>query len=103
MALQLLDQRQWLEDPRVELRYAGDQPDIHPPFFALPSEMVLADDFNAKIRDRLISEVHLAFNNREFDPQSPEIVQRLEESVELVSQMPMSPSCSRHAPAGKCM
>ena len=86
LTLQLLDQRQWLSDPRIELRYAGDSPDIHLPFFALPSEMLLADDFNAKIRDRLISEVHLAFNNREFDPQSPEIVQRLEESVELVSQ-----------------
>jgi hypothetical protein len=46
--------------------------------------MLLADDFNAKIRDRLISEVHLTFNNREFDPQSPAIIERLEESRELV-------------------
>ncbi|MDR7285443.1 hypothetical protein J2X84_004292 [Pseudomonas corrugata] len=84
LTLQLLDQRHWLSDPRVELRYAGDSPDIHFPFFALPSEMLLADDFNAKIRDRLISEVHLTFNNREFDPQCPQIIQRLEESVELV-------------------
>lgn len=85
LALQLLDQRQWLSDPRVELIYAGDLSDIHLPFFALPSEMLLADDFNAKIRDRLVSEVHLSFNNREFDPQSPVIIQRLEESRELVS------------------
>lgn len=86
LTLQLLDQRHWLGDPRVELRYAGDSPDIHLPFFALPSEMLLADDFNAKIRDRLISEVHLTFNNREFDPQSPEIIQRLRDSFELVSR-----------------
>ncbi|MVV51313.1 DUF115 domain-containing protein [Pseudomonas sp. PB120] len=86
LTLQLLDQQHWLNDPRIELRYAGDAPDIYMPFFALPAEMLLADDFNAKIRDRLISEVHLAFNNREFDPNSPEIIQRLEESLELVSQ-----------------
>ena len=42
---QLLDQRQWLEDPRIELLYAGDLPDICTPFFALPAEMLLADDF----------------------------------------------------------
>ncbi|WP_392886427.1 motility associated factor glycosyltransferase family protein [Pseudomonas migulae] len=86
LTLQLLDQCHWLSDPRIELRYAGDSSDICMPFFALPSEMLLADDFNAKIRDRLISEVHLAFSNRRFDPTSPEIIRRLEESVELVSQ-----------------
>ncbi|MFW0758843.1 motility associated factor glycosyltransferase family protein [Pseudomonas sp. H11T01] len=84
LVLQLLDQRQWLSDPRVELMYAGDLSDIRLPFFVLPSEMVLADDFNARIRDRLVSEVHLSFNNREFDPKSPQIIQRLQDSLELV-------------------
>lgn len=84
LVLQLLDQRQWLDDPRVELLYAGDQADIYTPFFALPAEMLLADDFNAKIRDRLVSEVHLSFNNREFDPQSPFILQRLQDSLEVL-------------------
>jgi hypothetical protein len=86
LVLQLLDQQPWLEDPRVELTYAGDLSEIHLPFFALPAEMLLADDYNAKIRDRLISEVHLGFNNREFDPHSPEIIQRLEACCELVSR-----------------
>ncbi|MCP1444100.1 hypothetical protein J3D54_003232 [Pseudomonas sp. GGS8] len=84
LVLQLLDQQQWLNDSRVELLYAGDLKEIQLPFFALPSELVLADDFNAKIRDRLISETHLAFNNREFDPQAPDIVERLQASLELV-------------------
>ncbi|WP_448092168.1 motility associated factor glycosyltransferase family protein [Pseudomonas lini] len=84
LVLQLLDQQQWLSDPRVELLYAGDLVEIQLPFFALPSELVLADDFNAKIRDRLISETHLSFNNREFDPQAPDIVERLQASLELV-------------------
>ncbi|WP_419709014.1 motility associated factor glycosyltransferase family protein [Pseudomonas sp. NFX224] len=84
LVLQLLDQQPWLSDPRVELRYAGDLPEIHLPYFALPSELVLADDFNAKIRDRLISETHLTFNNREFDPQAPQIVERLQASLKWV-------------------
>nr|WP_225927496.1 6-hydroxymethylpterin diphosphokinase MptE-like protein [Pseudomonas ekonensis] len=84
LVLQLLDQRHWLDDARVELLYAGDLPDICTPFFALPAEMLLADDFNAKIRDRLVSEVHLSFNNREFDPQSPFIVQRLQDCLPVL-------------------
>jgi hypothetical protein len=84
LVLQLLDQRQWLQDSRVELLYAGDLPDICTPFFALPAEMLLADDFNAKIRDRLVSEVHLSFNNREFDPQSPFIQQRLRDCLPVL-------------------
>lgn len=84
LVVQLLDQRQWLEDPRVELFYAGDLSDICTPFFALPAEMLLADDFNAKIRDRLVSEVHLSFNNREFDPQSPAIQQRLQDCLPVL-------------------
>jgi hypothetical protein len=84
LMLQLLDQQPWLSDSRVELHYAGDLAEICLPFFALPSELVLADDFNAKIRDRLISEIQLTFNNREFDPDDPEIVGRLAASLELV-------------------
>ena len=84
LVLQLLDQRQWLEDPRVELFYAGDLSDICTPFFALPAEMLLADDFNAKIRDRLVNEVHLTFNNREFDVQSPIIQRRLQDCLPVL-------------------
>ncbi|MDR9862200.1 motility associated factor glycosyltransferase family protein [Pseudomonas baetica] len=84
LVVQLLDQRQWLEDPRVQLFYAGDLSDIRTPFFALPAEMLLADDFNAKIRDRLVNEVHLSFNNREFDAQSPFIQQRLQECLPVL-------------------
>jgi hypothetical protein len=84
LVVQLLDQRRWLEDPRVELFYAGDHPDFFTPFFALPAEMLLADDFNAKVRDRLVSEVHLSFNNRDFDPQSTEIQQRLQECLPVL-------------------
>ncbi|ROL81913.1 motility accessory factor Maf-2 [Pseudomonas protegens] len=78
LVLQLLDQQDWLADPRVELLYAGDLPEIQLPFFALPAELVLADDYNAKIRDRLISETHLSFNNRLFSADAPDITARLD-------------------------
>ncbi|UZD97060.1 DUF115 domain-containing protein [Pseudomonas corrugata] len=84
LVLRVLDQSQWLDDPRVELFYAGDQAEIQLPFFALPAELVLADDFSAKIRDRLVSETHLTFNNREFDPAAPEIIERLHSTFHLV-------------------
>lgn len=84
LVLQVLDQSPWLADPRVELLYAGDLAEIRLPFFALPAELVLADDANAKIRDRLISETHLAFNNRAFDPQAPQIIARLNATASLV-------------------
>ena len=84
LVLQLLDQQQWLNDPRVELLYAGDLAEIQLPFFALPAELVLADDFNAKIRDRLISETHRVFNNREFDPEDPQLIERLQSNLEVV-------------------
>lgn len=79
-----LDQSSWLHDSRVELCYAADSGDIQFPFFALPAELELADEQNAKIRDRLISEVHLSFNNLHFDPKSPEILQRLQSNLERV-------------------
>ncbi|MDE1164318.1 MAG: DUF115 domain-containing protein [Pseudomonas sp.] len=86
LVVQLLDQAPWLQDPRVELVMAGDHGEICLPFFALPAETVLADDYNARIRDRLISEVHLAFNNREFDARDPFIQQRLQQALPLLQQ-----------------
>lgn len=88
LVLQLLDQSDWLADPRVELAYAGDSAEIALPFFALPSELVLADDFNAKIRDRLISEAHLADNNRAFDVADARLQKLLEDSLPLLRQDP---------------
>ncbi|WP_397449095.1 motility associated factor glycosyltransferase family protein [Pseudomonas sp. NA-150] len=84
LILEQFDQVDWLSEPRVELSYAVDDREIRLPFFALPSELELADELNAKIRDRLVSEVHLNFNNREFNPQSPQILKRLKASLQLL-------------------
>ncbi|PWB33566.1 motility accessory factor Maf-2 [Pseudomonas sp. SDI] len=86
LVLELLDQSAWLADPRVELAYAGDRAEIMLPFFALPAELVLADEFNAKIRDRLISEAHLADNNRAFAAADPRLLALLDSSLPLLRQ-----------------
>jgi len=86
LVLQLLEQEDWLSDPRVELAYAGEHGEISLPFFALPAELVLADDFNAKIRDRLVSEIHLTYTNRDFDAQDPENQRQLDQGLELLAR-----------------
>ncbi|RAU40673.1 MULTISPECIES: 6-hydroxymethylpterin diphosphokinase MptE-like protein [unclassified Pseudomonas] len=84
LVLQLLEQDDWLSDPRVVLAYADERDEIQLPFFALPAEMVLADDASARIRDRLVSEVHVSFNNREFSSDNPENLERLEQGRVLL-------------------
>lgn len=84
LVLQLLEQDDWLSDPRVRLAFADERTEIQLPFFALPAEMVLADDSSARIRDRLVSEVHVTFNNREFSADNPETLQRLEQGRALL-------------------
>ena len=84
LTLQWVDQSDWLADPRVRLAYAGELADMQQPFFGLPAEMVLADDFNARIRDRLVRETHLAYNNSRFDPLNPEIQARLGDNLALL-------------------
>lgn len=86
LVLHLLDQAQWLADPRVELCHAGDNAEIGLPYFALPAELVLADDFNAKIRDRLVSETHLTFNNTAFDVADAHLVELLQRSLPLLRE-----------------
>lgn len=121
LVLHLLDQSVWLADPRVMLGYAGDLDEIALPYFALPAELVLADDFNAKIRDRLISETHLAFNNTRFDVADPHLQALLEQSLPLLRADPdvaglfgsrvgqdifviaTGPSLQRHLPALKAI
>ena len=88
LVLQLLEQQDWLSDSRVVLAYADAAPDIHLPFFALPAELVLADDSSARIRDRLVSEVHLGFNNQGFSPDSPDNVRLLEQGRALLQSDP---------------
>lgn len=84
LVLQLLDQHDWLSDPRVTLAYADVRDEIQLPFFALPAELVLADDTSARIRDRLVSEVHVGFNNEAFAADTPDNARLLEQGRDLL-------------------
>lgn len=85
LVLRLLDQQDWLADPRVELMMAGDESEIRLPFFALPPELQLVEDAAARIRDRLVSEIELPFVRARFDTAPPYITRRLAENHELLA------------------
>ncbi|VXA80857.1 MULTISPECIES: motility associated factor glycosyltransferase family protein [Aeromonas] len=85
LVLRLLDQQDWLADPRVELMMAGDESEIRLPFFALPPELLLVEDAAARIRDRLVSEIELPFASARFDAEHPAVTRRLAENRELLT------------------
>lgn len=85
LVLRLLDQHDWLADSRVELMMAGDESEIHLPFFALPPELQLVEDAAARIRDRLVSEIELPFASARFDAEHPAVTRRLAENRELLT------------------
>ena len=85
LVLRLLDQQDWLADPRVELMMAGDESEIRLPFFALPPELQLVEDAAARIRDRLVSEIDLPFASARFDAEHPDVTRRLAENRELLT------------------
>lgn len=85
LVLRLLDQQDWLADPRVELMMAGDESEIRLPFFALPPELLLVEDAAARIRDRLVSEINLPFVLRHFQADDPIRLARLESNRSLVA------------------
>lgn len=47
----------WLDDVRVSLRLASGEREVFKPFIALPGELALVSDANARIRDRLVAEI----------------------------------------------
>lgn len=83
LVLSLLEQ-EWLLDPRVHLYQACDETEIILPFFALPSELELAEDTASRIRGRLMSEVMAGYTKRRFDPGSSRVKARLADNLPLV-------------------
>ncbi len=84
LVLHLVDQRGWLDDPRVSLTMAGDHRNIASPCFASPPELVLASEFNAKIRDQLVASLMVSFVNNRFAPDSPVLQARFESNKALI-------------------
>lgn len=85
LVLALLEQDDWLQDPRVHLTMACDEQEIFLPFFALPSELELAEEGACRIRGRLMSEILAGYTRQRFDPASPRILSRLAENMSLVA------------------
>ncbi|MBL0588605.1 MULTISPECIES: motility associated factor glycosyltransferase family protein [Aeromonas] len=85
LVLALLEQDDWLQDPRVHLTMACDEQEILLPFFALPSELELAEESACRIRGRLMSEILAGYTRQRFDPASPRILSRLTENMSLVA------------------
>lgn len=57
LVLQLIDQTNWLSDPRVHLLMASEQTEIQTPFVVATAELMLVSDRNRRIRERLCSEL----------------------------------------------
>jgi hypothetical protein len=86
LVLHLLDQTAWLADPRVDLQRAGDEHTFSRPFFALPAELTLADDFNARIRDLLVREIQREYVNQAFDPNDAFWRERVQSNLDLLRE-----------------
>jgi hypothetical protein len=84
LILNLVDQRSWLEDPRVSLALAGDDREIPQPCFASPPELVLASDANAKMRDRLVANLMVPFVNGKFSSDNAELLACFERNRALL-------------------
>ena len=85
LVLRLLEQP-WLADPRVQLQLASASKEIALPFIALPAELMLTSDANAKLRDRLVAEIELPYVNRQFDPAQPRLRERVRSNHGLLAQ-----------------
>lgn len=85
LVLRLLAQP-WLADPRVELQLAADSKEIVLPFIALPAELMLTSDANAKLRDRLVAQIELPYVNRQYDPAQPHRRERIRSNHALLAQ-----------------
>lgn len=83
LVLHLLEQP-WLADPRLELCLAADSRELALPFIALPPELLLASDVNAKIRDRLVAEIELPYVNSRFDIHEPEKQARINQNLATI-------------------
>lgn len=86
LVLALLEQDDWLQDPRVKLTLASDEQEIALPFFALPSELILVEEGASRVRDRLVGEITLPFVNRRFTPEDPTLQARLQGNLTLLAQ-----------------
>ena len=86
LVLHLLDQTEWLSDPRVTLNIAAKEQMVSHPYLTLSSELELADPQTHKFRDRLLIEIKRVLTNMHFSAQSSWLIERLDSNLELLRQ-----------------
>lgn len=86
LVLTVLEQQDWLDDPRVTLTLAADESEIDLPFFALPAELQLVEEQAVAIRGRLVSENLARYTRQRFDPDSPAVRDRLADNHRRIEQ-----------------
>jgi len=84
LVLHLTEQLDWLSDPRVNLLLAEENELVMLPFLFLSSELELADESSAKIRDRVLIQSRYESLNSEFEQEW--IFQRFHENFDLLRQ-----------------
>lgn len=84
LSLCLVEQQEWLQDPRATLVLASDEAEIRQPFFALPAELQLAEDEASRTRDRLVREITLPHTNHRYEQQRPLLLRRLADNRPLL-------------------
>jgi hypothetical protein len=85
-SLVYFDHTDWLQDPRVELKYAGHEENVRRPFAAAPVCLRLADDASTRIKDLvrlLLNQNHM---KNYFNVMEDEMVEQIEENIPLVNQ-----------------
>ncbi|WP_062262678.1 motility associated factor glycosyltransferase family protein [Endozoicomonas arenosclerae] len=86
LVMHYTDQTHWLEDPRVDLASAAVFRDIEKPYFAIPSDLVLASEVNITSRNQLWNDCNDEYMNRPFKKDNPEFNERLNENISLIEQ-----------------
>lgn len=78
------DHGDWLQDPRINLVTAQDQPTLRFPFAALPSSLQLAEDGASRLRDLIVLALSTPFIGSKHRVDDPQLRQRLEENESFV-------------------
>lgn len=73
----------WLDDARVTLVLASTEREIHQPFIALPGELALVSDANARIRDRLVAEIEWPYVSARLQDSAVLRNERLQQNREI--------------------
>ncbi|MGL4449072.1 MAG: motility associated factor glycosyltransferase family protein [Aeromonas sp.] len=84
LVLQVTDQRDWLQDPRVVLTAAAEHAQVMTPFTFLTAELALADAASQKLRDRVVVQTKLQAPANQTNAQHERL--RLEANLPLIKQ-----------------